>query len=166
MSVTLKALVSGLVLFSAAGAFADDTDGSMDVECRDAKDKAVSKSNYRSMLVEATDTDGNILRSKRFTWADSSFAHYVGGDDHVEIEYKHGKDGFKIKENGVFSTDGYVSPHAALLVMRLQTQIDLSAARIPKFLINTTVTCDVGWNGAETVLSACYLTPVVNIPKK
>jgi hypothetical protein len=165
MSSTLKALVSGLVLFSAAGAMANDVDGSLDAECRDVSDKAVSKSNYRSMLVEATDSDGNIMSSKRFTWGDSSFAHFVGGGDHVEIEYKRGKDGFKIKENGVFSEDGYVSPHAALLVMRVQAQIDASSARIPKYLIDTTVTCDVGWNGAEPVLSACYLTPVVNIPR-
>ena len=165
MENVLKVLVSGFVLIASSASMANNLDGELDVECRPAADKSVSKSNYRSMLVEAKDTDGNIMKSKRYTWGNSTFAHYVGTDTHVEIEYKRGKKDFKILENGEFSTDGYVSPEAALLIMRLQAQIDQSDVRRPYWLIDTTVSCDVGWTGAEPLLSNCYITPVVNIPR-
>lgn len=161
----LKVLVSGLALVAASAAFAGDVDGELDVECRDVADKSKAKSNYRSMLVEAKDTDGNIMKSKRYTWGISTFAHYVSDDTHVEIEYKRGKKSFKIMENGEFRNDGYVSPEAALLIMRLQAQIDQSEVRQPYWLINTTVNCDIAWTGAEPLLSSCYITPVVDVPK-
>lgn len=165
MDNVLKVLISSFVLIASSVSMANDVDGELDVECRTVADKSVSKSNYRSMLLEAKDTDGNIMKSKRYTWGMSTFAHYVDSDTHVEIEYKTGKRGFKILENGTFRNDGYVSPEAALLIMRLQAQIDDSSTRQPHGLINTTVNCDVAWTGAEPLLSSCYLTPAVDAPR-
>jgi hypothetical protein len=152
--------LTGLAL--SATAFADE--GETVASCTELADRSLSKSNMRQYKLEAYDAEGNLFgKSKRYTWGDKSFAQYVGGDTHVEIVYKRGMY-FKVFENGVASEDNYLSPEAALLVIRLQEQINQSDTRTPVGMIATTVSCDVGWTGTEPTLSACYVTPVIDVP--
>jgi hypothetical protein len=154
-------------LFSSS-AFADATTTPDDsvLAWASSKDVGVSKSNYRQYLLEATDGEGNMIGSlKRYTWANSSFAHYVSKADgmHVEIEWKRGA-GYEIYENGTLTTDGYVSPEAALLILRLNEQIEQTNTRIPRLMVNTVVDCTVAWNGYGAEISSCYVTPVIDLP--
>ena len=114
--------------------------------------------------LEASDGAGYFIgKLKRYTWANSSFAHYVADDTHVEIEWKRGA-GFEIYENGELTTDGYVSPEAGLLMIRLNEQIEQTGTRIPKWMVSTSVDCQVTWNGYGAELSSCFVTPVLDKP--
>jgi hypothetical protein len=162
-----KFILIAASLFSStafANAPAADTDSVL--AWASSKDTGVSKSNYRQYLLEATDGEGNLIGSlKRYTWANSSFTHYVSlaEDIHVEIEFKRGA-GFEIYENGNLSTDGYVSPEAALLMIRLNEQIEQTGTRIPRLMVSTSVDCQVAWNGYGAEISSCYVTPVLDLP--
>jgi hypothetical protein len=162
-----KFILIAVSLFSST-AFANgpSTDTDSVLAWASSKDTGVSKSNYRQYLLEATDGEGNLIGSlKRYTWANSSFVHYVNADKdlHVQIEWKRGA-GYEIYENGHFSSDGYVSPEAALLMIRLNEQIEQTNTRIPRLMVNTTVDCQVAWNGYGAEISSCFVTPAIDLP--
>lgn len=131
------------------------------------KDTAVAKSTIRQYLLEATDGDGEMIGSlKQYTWRTSSYAQYVSadGDTHVQVKFTRGQTYGKVWENGVASEDGFVSPQAALLVLRLQEQINQTDARIPMYMVSADVDCQVLWTGLSTEIGHCSLTPVLDLP--
>ena len=126
----------------------------------DGKDTGVAKSTVRQHLVEGYDADGNVFgQMKRYTWGDSSFAQYVDPNTglHIMVETNF-TGGVRMMEDGVESPDFAISPEAALLIIRLQEQINQTDARIPMRMVTAAVDCEVTWNGYGTELSNCYLS--------